>query len=192
MATLIVIQDILPRASSWTPLGSRGGHTMCVLQWLRRLYALGHRVLFVNFVAPQPAERLNAARQYFTRVIETWWHHSWAALIASDSCRSLWGMSIEGMRQIAREADALITIAISGQREPPTLIADIRPRILIDHGALPTFGLRWIPTWNPVVLDFWKHNGPIVRDHFTTIADWGGRATLSLRGRCSVQSGRSF
>ena len=92
---------------------------MLVLQWLCGLQALGHRVLFVNFVEPQPIERLDAAQQYFARVIETWWHHSWAALIASDSFQSLWGVSSEGVRQTARQADALITLAISGQREPP-------------------------------------------------------------------------
>jgi hypothetical protein len=83
---------------------------MCVLQWLCGLHAFGHRVLFVNFVESQSAEYLDAARQYFARVIETWWHHSWAALIVSDSFHSLRGMSSEGVRQTVREADALITI----------------------------------------------------------------------------------
>src|SRR5262249_44550384 len=146
------------------------------------------RVLFVNFVDPEPTGLLNAAQQYFEGVIGRWWYHSRAALITSESFQSLWGVNNEGVLQAIREADALITIAISGQREPPELVAGIRPRILIDQdpgythlwaqlsgspeeifgvhdlyctlgtnigttrSELPTFGWRWIPTWNPVVL----------------------------------------
>jgi hypothetical protein len=192
---------------------------MFVLQWLRGLQALGHHALFVNFVAPQPAKCLAAAQEYFARVMQTWWHPSRAALISSDSFQSLWGVSLEGVRQTAREADALLTIAICGQREPPELLADIRPRILVDQDpgythlwsqisgspeeifgvhdlyctvgvnigtprcALPTFGWRWVPVWNPVVLDFWEPNAPIVRDHFTTIADWWGQNYLEFEGQ---------
>jgi hypothetical protein len=192
---------------------------MFVLQWLHGLRALGHRILFVNFVEPQLAEHREAAQEYFAGVMERWWHHSRAALIDADSLRSLWGVSSEGVRQAAREADALITLAISGQREPPSLLADIRPRILVDTDpgythlwsqlggspeeifgvhdlyftvganvgtprcALPTFGLQWIPTWNPVVLEFWSHEAPIVRGHFTTIADWWGQAYVEFEGK---------
>jgi hypothetical protein len=34
-----------------------------------------------------------------------------------------------------------------------------------------------------VVLDFWRHNTPIVRDHFTTIADWWGQKYLEFEGK---------
>jgi hypothetical protein len=65
---------------------------MFVLQWLHGLQALGHRILFVNFVEPQLAEHREAAQQYFAGVMERWWHHSPAALIDADSLRSLWGV----------------------------------------------------------------------------------------------------
>jgi hypothetical protein len=219
MATLIVVQNVLPRASSWTSSGGRGRHTMFVLQWLRGLHALGHHVLFVNFVEQQPAEWLDAAREYFTRVMESWWHPSRAALILGAPFRSLCGVSVEDVNKTAREADALLTLAISGRQEPLSLLADIRPRILVDQDpgythlwgqlvgsaekifgvhdlyftvganigtprcALPTFGLHWIPTWNPVILDFWRHEATIVRDQFTTIADWWGQSYLEFEGR---------
>jgi hypothetical protein len=218
MATVILLQDILPRAASWTAQAGRGGHTVFVLQWLRGLQALGHRVLFVNHVEGD-AERLAGARQRFAQVVDAWWHASRAALIAADPWRSLWGASVESVAAVAREADALITLSISGRPEPPAILADVRPRILVDTDpgytqlwsqvtgapekvfglhdvyftvggnigtsrcALPTFGVRWIPTRPPVLLDLWKPETPIARDHFTTVADWWGEGYLEFEGR---------
>lgn len=45
MATLIVVQDIV-----WSPDKSRGGHSMCILQWLKGFERLGHRVVFLDFI----------------------------------------------------------------------------------------------------------------------------------------------
>ena len=49
--------------------------------------------------------------------------------------------------------------------------------------SLPTFGLPWRPIWNPVVLDWWKGESPIVRDRFTTVADWYSQGYLEFDGK---------
>jgi hypothetical protein len=179
------------------------------------LHELGHDVLFVNWVEQEPAA---AAQRYLARVMETWWHPSRAALVMGESLRPLWGVGADHVSKVARRADALITVAISGRKHPPSVLADIRPRILVDQDpgyshlwaelvgsadqvfgvhdvyftvganvgtprcAVPTFGLRWIPTWNPVVLDLWRPEAPIVRNQFTTIADWWGGKYLEFEG----------
>jgi hypothetical protein len=48
---------------------------------------------------------------------------------------------------------------------------------------LPTLGLRWLPTWNPVVLDWWRPARPLTRDRFTTVADWRSYGYLEFGGQ---------
>src|SRR5262249_36048991 len=38
---------------------------------------------------------------------------------------------------------------------------------------LPTCGLEWRHTWNPILLDWWPRSA-INREWFTTVADWWG------------------
>ena len=216
VATLILLQNVLPQAASWTSLAGRGGHAMFVLQWLRGLHELGHDVLFVNWAEREPPA---VAQRYLAQVMETWWHPSRTALVVGESFRPLWGAGADQVSKVARRADGLITVAIAGGEQPPSPLADIRPRILVDQDpgyshlwaqlvgsadkvfgvhdlyftvganvgtsrcAVPTFGLRWIPTWNPVALDVWKPEAPVVRDQFTTIADWWGGKYLEFEGR---------
>ncbi|HKB41313.1 MAG TPA: hypothetical protein VKD72_33115 [Gemmataceae bacterium] len=49
--------------------------------------------------------------------------------------------------------------------------------------ALPTLGICWHPTWNPVVLDWWSPARPVTRDRFTTVADWRGYGYLEYEGQ---------
>jgi hypothetical protein len=49
--------------------------------------------------------------------------------------------------------------------------------------GLPTLGIRWRPTWNPVVLDWWAPVRPVTRDRFTTVADWRGYGYLEYEGQ---------
>src|SRR5262249_21774121 len=101
---------------------------------------------------------------------------------------------------------------------PPPLIADVRPRVLLEQDpaythlwaaggdpaliygehdyyftvgrnigtprcAIPTLGIRWHGLWNPVVLDWWSAETPVVRDRFTTLAEWRGYGYLEYEGR---------
>ena len=58
--------------------------------------------------------------------------------------------------------------------------------------SLPTFGLPWRPIWNPVVLDWWKGESPIVRDRFTTVADWYSQGYLEFAGKILGPNQSSF
>jgi hypothetical protein len=51
------------------------------------------------------------------------------------------------------------------------------------RSRLPTGGVDWRHTWNPVVLDWWPQGQPLVRDRFTTIADWWGQPYVEFDGR---------
>jgi hypothetical protein len=48
--------------------------------------------------------------------------------------------------------------------------------------SLPTAGIRWRSTWNPVVMDWWPE-AEDARDCFTTIAGWWGQGYLEFSGR---------
>src|SRR5262249_50811310 len=48
--------------------------------------------------------------------------------------------------------------------------------------AVPTCGLRWIPTTQPVVLDHWPPAGPITHDALTTVGNWRGYGSVEHRG----------
>ena len=219
MATLVLVQDILPRAAAWGPVVSRGGHTLCILQWLAGLERLGHEVLFIDFAGKRSPQELAVCREYFDRIVRAWWHPSHAALLTDDGTESLSGLTISQVRTVAARSDALLTLAISGKREPAEVLAGIRPRVLVDHdpgythiwaqlhGApeevfgshdfyftvggnvgkprckLPSFGIDWMATWNPVVLEWWPSNRPVGHNVFTTVADWWGQQYLEFDGK---------
>jgi hypothetical protein len=48
--------------------------------------------------------------------------------------------------------------------------------------AVPTCGLDWIPTLQPVVLEEWPTAGPIVHDGFTTVGNWRGYGSIEHQG----------
>jgi hypothetical protein len=219
MARLIILQDILPRRSAAGPVVPRGGHSMFVLQWLSGLRKLGHDVLFINFTNEQVPTLLEAGRRYFKHVVQAWWDPSRAALLSATPLSSLAGLSMERVRLFARRADALLTLGISGQREPPEILRNIHPRVLIDTDPaytqlwaalvgdagsifgdhdlyytvggnigtdrcrVPTFGLDWITTWNPVVPEWWELAQPPEDAAFTTVADWWGEKYLEFEGQ---------
>ena len=47
---------------------------------------------------------------------------------------------------------------------------------------VPTCGLAWIPTPQPVVLDLWPAAGRITRDALTTVANWRGYGSVEHEG----------
>lgn len=144
MATLIVVQDIV-----WSPDKSRGGHSMCILQWLKGFERLGHHVIFLDFInysggrIPYRQEVL----ERFDSVISTWWHRGNTALIDSHTGESIYGLSAEDVRRAARHAAAMITIAIPGWGDPSVHARDLRPRILIEHD--PAYTHLWAEIKSP-------------------------------------------
>ena len=214
MATLIVTEDLAAPATV-----GRGGQTMFLLQYLRGLERLGHRVLFVEFLQQDPGKGRAAAVRYFRESVEGWWHPEWACLLVEPTSESLWGLGGEQVARIGREAAALITLSAHYRAEPYPFLGDIRPRILVEsdpgythlwaaeeddpvkvfgehdlyftigrnigtpRSSLPTCGITWRHTWNPVVLDLWAGDWPVTRDRFTTIADWRGYGYLEFEGQ---------
>jgi glycosyltransferase involved in cell wall biosynthesis len=213
MATLIVVEDL----AAYATLG-RGGQTMFLLQYLRGLERLGHRVLFVEFRQKEPTETRPAVLRYFHESVTTWWHPEWAALIIESPLKSLYGLDVQQVARIADEADALITLSAHYRAEPFPLIGEVRPRILVESDpgythlwaveedspvkvfgehdyyftvgrnigtprcSVPTGGINWRHTWNPVVLEMWSAERPVTRNRFTTIADWRGFGYLEFEG----------
>ncbi len=152
MATLIVVEDLAGPAS----LG-RGGHCMYVLQWLRGLERLGHRVFFLEFLKEDPGEARAAVARYFGEVVACWWHPERAALLLENTGESLCGLDAGQVRRIASEAEGLITLAAHYRREPYPLIDRVRPRILIETD--PGYTHLWAAGGDPLDIfgehDFW-------------------------------------
>src|SRR5262245_1777299 len=213
MAILIVLEDLAAPASI-----GRGGHAMYVMQWLRGLERLGHRVVFIEFLKEHPGETGQAVIEYFRDVISAWWHPEYSALLVEPTLESLYGIDAKQVSRFARDAAAMISLAAHYRRQPFPLIDQIRPRILIEQdpgythlwaaggdpaeiygeqdvyftvggnigsarSSLPTLGIRWRPTWNPLVLDWWAAVRPITRDRFTTTADWRSYGYLEFEGK---------
>jgi hypothetical protein len=51
------------------------------------------------------------------------------------------------------------------------------------RSSLPTCGLQWHHTWNPIVMDWWPVTTQIRRNRFTTIADWWGQPYIEFEGQ---------
>jgi hypothetical protein len=47
---------------------------------------------------------------------------------------------------------------------------------------VPTCGLEWIPTLQPVVLEYWPAAGRITRNALTTVANWRGYGSIEHEG----------
>jgi hypothetical protein len=47
---------------------------------------------------------------------------------------------------------------------------------------VPTCGLPWITTLQPVVLEHWRVAGPIVHDGLTTVGNWRGYGSIEYQG----------
>jgi hypothetical protein len=47
---------------------------------------------------------------------------------------------------------------------------------------IPTGGLDWIPTLQPVVLDLWPEANRVTADAFTTVANWRGYGSMTYNG----------
>src|SRR5262249_45331929 len=113
MAALIVVSDLAEPASV-----GRGGLSMYVLQWLHGLERLGHTVLFLEFLKKDPGSSEEYLVRYFRETIVDWWRPRSAALIVADSGQSLAGLDSAEVALAARNASAVITLAVPFRREP--------------------------------------------------------------------------
>jgi len=125
MARLVVVEDLVGPS-----VRGRGGFAMHVLQALECLRRLGHDVLFVEFLAERPDAR---ARSSFGRLVGGWWDPRRAALLDAASGESHAGLDSDAVARFAADANAMISLAAHYRREPWPLLADVRPRILVEQ-----------------------------------------------------------
>jgi hypothetical protein len=137
MATLILLTDIV-----WDGTVNRGGHTMCELQWLHGLERLGHRVLFLDLIGQDFGPRRESMLAAYAEVIDQWWRRDCTALIDTSSMSSLFGLSVEEVKNVSDKAAAIITLGAPGRKEACSLIEKVRPRLMIDRD--PVYTQSWI------------------------------------------------
>lgn len=142
MATLIVVAEFAGSA-----VIGRGGQAMYVLQWLHGFERAGHQVYFMEFLKDDPGAATNAVVTYYSDIVRKWWNPDRCALILEEPTKSLYGLDVGDVAQVARRADALITIAAYYRRDPPSLIVDVRPRILIEQD--PGYTHIWAADGDP-------------------------------------------
>ena len=58
--------------------------------------------------------------------------------------------------------------------------------------SVPTCGLNWIRTFQPVVLNYWQYGGSITYNAFTTVANWRGYGSIHHDGVMYGQKAHSL
>ncbi|HWF52697.1 MAG TPA: hypothetical protein VG294_18785 [Solirubrobacteraceae bacterium] len=164
MARLIAIEDLVGPS-----VAGRGGHAMHVLQILEGLRRLGHEVLFVEFLAHAPAPGAAAA---FKAILG----NRPGAVLDASTGDSFAGLSARAVSRFAGQADAVISLAAHYRSEPWPLLADVRPRILIEQD--PGYTHLWAADGEPRDI-FGDHDM-----HFTVGANVG--TTRSLIPTCGI------
>ena len=109
----------------------RGGHAMYVLHWLHGLERLGHKVVLLNHVGDDQLKERAGTLRRFGELVSEWWHPDRTALLYRND--SIFGMDKHQLTQFAREAAALITLGVPGRRQVAEVVAEVRPRILVDQ-----------------------------------------------------------
>ena len=142
MATLIVIDEL-----AGSVVIGRGGQAMRPLQWLHGFERQGHNVIFLEFLKEDAGMATDSVVGYFQDTVTQWWHPDQSALILEDSTKSLYGLSIDQVAKFAGKAAAVITLAAFYRREPHPLIADLRPRVLVEQD--PAYTHLWAAGGDP-------------------------------------------
>jgi len=157
MSRLVVVEDL-----AGPSVAGRGGFAMHVLQILEGLRRLGHDVLFLEFLEGPPDP---TALHYLGEVLRGRWEPRRAAVLDAASGASYAGPSSEEVSAFAAGADAVISLAAHYRREPWPLLAEIRPRILIEQD--PGYTHLWAADGDPLDI-FGEHDM-----HFTVGANVG-------------------
>lgn len=135
---------------------------MHVLQILEGLRRLGHDVLFVEFLEEPPGDD---ALAFLRTVLRGRWPEDRVAILDAASGESFSGRSRDDVAAFAAEADAVISLAAHYRREPWPLLADVRPRILVEQD--PGYTHLWAAEGDPLEV-FGEHDA-----HFTVGANVG-------------------
>jgi hypothetical protein len=166
VATLIVVEELAGPA-----VIGRGGHAMRVLQTLHGLERLGHQAVFLEFLQKDPGPARNAVIRYFRETVSTWWRPDRSALVLEPGCETLWGLPPAEVERLSHEAAGLLTLMPVYRREPPPLVAAVRPRVLLEQD--PAYTHLWAAGGDPAKI-YGEH------DYYFTV----GRNIGTLR--CAV------
>ncbi|MCA1689009.1 MAG: hypothetical protein LC720_00710, partial [Actinobacteria bacterium] len=123
---------------------------------------LGHEVLFLEFLDERPDP---AARAYFEMVLRGRWEPQRASLLDAASGIAHAGLGSTEVADFAARADGLISLAAHYRRDPWPLLADVRPRVLIEQD--PGYTHLWAADGDPLDI-FGEHDV-----HFTVGANVG-------------------
>ncbi len=176
----------------------QGGASWAVLQWVLGLAQLGHRVCLVEPVnRGRGVESLatSASGSYFRAVVKEFGLEGRAALLDLDRRESVEYSRVD---RILRSSDLLVNLAgqlpLTGaaNRIPVRVYVDLDPaftqfwhqegldlRLRGTPGSppwaspcpVPTLGLEWTATLQPVVLSHW-HPAARAATSYTTVANW--------------------
>jgi len=208
MAKLIVKGGNL----AWEGTPGRGGQTMFILQWLEGLRRLGHEVLYYDKangernVAPLFADIMERCwspslsalvlptgeASYGLNGKEVEHFGRDVVALISLGCTfeaepEPWLANIHP--RILVDQDPGFSQAWADKEDPYDILGrhdiyfTVGSRIGTSQCTVPTFNLDWHHTWNPVVLDWWDPNYPIIRNRFTTVAGWWGNYYQEFEGK---------
>jgi hypothetical protein len=199
------------------------------IHYIVGLQRLGHRVFYIEDSARLPYNpetfEVNNEYDYAAAVLDRLsrefnFQHRWAFCARYLKHRPTAGLSLARIRQLYREADAILNICGTQEFNEDLLASDrilyiesdpAVEQIKIDqrvkstlrylrrHHALftfgenvgtskfpvPTHGLKWLPTRQPVVTDLWQtRRRPAPAAVFTSIANWStsGLKDITWRG----------
>jgi hypothetical protein len=147
VAQLIVVEDLAAPS-----VVGRGGHALWVIEILRGLARLGHKVLFVEFLDQAPQED---QLRWFNSVIGSFWQPENSALLVGPEWHSVAGVEAEEVTAAGRGADAVITLSAHYRKEPWPLIDRVRPRILWEQD--PGYTHLWAVGGDPAEV-FGQHD----------------------------------
>ncbi|MEY5027088.1 MAG: hypothetical protein RLZZ244_2616 [Verrucomicrobiota bacterium] len=199
------------------------------IHYIVGLQRLGHEVYYIEDSARLPydpvAYEVNEGYQYAASILdklsrEFGFEGRWAFCARYLKKPEAAGLSLEKIRQLYKEADAILNVCGAQEMNEDLLQSERilyvesdpgveQMRIDNDQGKIPEFihqhhrlftfgelvgssqfpvpthGLQWLPTRQPIVTDFWKTDAPIRPNaRFTSVANWNtsGRKDVVWRG----------
>jgi hypothetical protein len=196
----------------WEGKPGRGGHIMYVLQWLEGLRRLGHEVLYydkgdgkeqaIHLFASIMKQWWHASlcalvhpsgkSLYGLEISEIQKFGQQAVAIISLGCTfepdpEPWLKNVHPRILIEQDPGFSHTWACKASPGEIFGVHDIYftvgPLLGTADCSLPTFGINWLPLWNPVIIDWWNPAHPITRKYFTTVAGWWGNEYNEFEGK---------
>jgi hypothetical protein len=190
----------------------RGGHIMYILQWLEGLRRLGHEVLYLEeLVGGTAAIQLfadvmehwwkpslsalvypsgEAAYGLNANEVEKFGRDAAALISLSATYKAEATHCIAHVHpRILIEQDPGFTHIWANESSPDDIFGchdiyfTVGGNVGTQHCTVPTCGIEWHPIWNPVVLNWWNPDFPVLQNRFTTVASWWVHEYQNFEGK---------